>query len=63
MDMNGNHCANCGSTNGVQPHYIVPLDCGGRDVETNIIPLCRVCKYAVDHGVAIKEARKICYTK
>lgn len=63
MDMNGNHCANCGSTNDVQPHYIVPLDRGGKYVETNIIPLCRVCKYAVDHGITIKEARKICTTK
>lgn len=53
-----NVCANCGSTDYVQWHYIVPLECGGRAVDTNTIPLCRVCKYAVDHGISIQLAKK-----
>lgn len=50
-------CINCGSKDNIQWHYIVPLAIGGKDVGTNMMPLCQVCKYAVDHGVTIEEAR------
>jgi Recombinase/HNH endonuclease len=36
-------CANCGSTNDLQIHHIVPLSVGGNNVLTNLVRLCGEC--------------------
>lgn len=36
-------CQNCGTTKNLVPHYIVPLNRGGRDVSTNKATLCEDC--------------------
>lgn len=46
----GTRCVNCGSDKGIQFHHAVSLSCGGNDVATNMIPLCREC-HAKVHGV------------
>lgn len=38
----GNRCANCGER-ATTMHHIVPLSVGGRDVLSNMIPLCEEC--------------------
>lgn len=55
----GNKCINCGSTNDIEWQYIVPLEVGGNDTDTNIRPLCNVCNYARRNGIHVDEARKI----
>lgn len=55
----GNRCVNCGSTEDVEWQYIVPFIVGGKDVDTNIRPLCKVCGYARIYGIHVSEARKI----
>ena len=39
----GVYCVNCGSSEGIEYHHIVPLACGGNNVFTNIVPLCWEC--------------------
>lgn len=55
----GNRCVNCGSTDEIEWQYIVPLEVCGKDVDTNIVPLCSVCGYARRNGINVDEARKI----
>lgn len=40
---NGSCCVNCGCQDAVEWHHIVPLHMGGRDVPSNMIPLCHKC--------------------
>lgn len=42
-------CCNCGSTKMVELHHIVPLIAGGRDIRSNMVPLCTEC-HAKAHG-------------
>lgn len=46
----GNNCCNCGETDHIEYHHIVPLALGGNDIESNIVPLCHVCHMAAHHG-------------
>lgn len=46
----GNICCNCGETDHIEYHHIVPLALGGNDIESNIVPLCHVCHMAAHHG-------------
>lgn len=39
----GKTCANCGSTDKIEYHHIVPLVLGGTNNLSNIVPLCKVC--------------------
>lgn len=45
----GNMCINCGSTEEIELHHVVPLEIGGYDIESNIVPLCYYCHKAVTH--------------
>nr|WP_302596462.1 HNH endonuclease signature motif containing protein [uncultured Cellulosilyticum sp.] len=47
-------CANCGSTENIEFHHIVPLCNGGLDVLTNIVPLCKECHFKA-HGKIYKK--------
>lgn len=39
----GNVCCNCGDNKNIEFHHIVPLSLGGKDILTNIVPLCNHC--------------------
>ena len=41
----GNKCVNCGSTENIEYHHIVPLKNGGTNNLSNIVPLCETCHY------------------
>lgn len=43
----GSVCCNCGSTQNIHYHHIVPLSLGGTNKLTNIVPICEEC-----HGKA-----------
>ena len=54
-----NHrCANCGSTDDLEIHHIVPVSLGGRDVIENLVPLCSSCHKAAHTGRNVTEIRK-----
>ena len=46
----GDHCVNCGATDGLQYHHIVPLAFGGNDVPENMVCLCRDCHSLIHYG-------------
>ena len=46
----GATCINCGSSDDIVYHHVVPLAFGGRDVITNIVPLCDNCHKMVHYG-------------
>lgn len=48
--MHGNVCCNCGSDKDIEWHHIVPIEIGGNDVPSNIVPLCYDCHKAVTHN-------------
>ena len=54
----GNICVNCGSTDGIEYHHIVPLFVGGQENETNIVPLCHRCHKAAHYGRNIQNYAK-----
>ena len=39
----GDACLNCGSKTNIEYHHIVPLYNRGKDIPSNIAPLCRRC--------------------
>lgn len=45
-------CVNCGNTEGVEMHHIVPLSMGGSNQKGNLVYLCRECHYKA-HGANI----------
>ena len=50
-------CYNCGSTENVQYHHIVPLKLGGTNNLSNIAVLCTQCHKAVHFGRHIQDYR------
>lgn len=56
-DKYGNRCANCGATENIQYHHIVPLHMGGTNNPSNIIPLCTICHKKV-HGASAERKYK-----
>ena len=48
--MLGSTCSNCGSTDDVEYHHVVPLHLGGTNRWTNIVPLCNRCHKAAHRG-------------
>jgi hypothetical protein len=54
----GCRCVNCGTLEDIEWHHIVPLSRGGKDVVSNIIPLCHSCHHKGSHGqrLRVKEA-------
>ncbi len=57
------HCVNCGSTEGIQWHHIVPYQYGGKDVESNIVPLCHSCHVAVHTMPTPEERNRLAHQK
>lgn len=47
--MYGNRCINCGDSKNIELHHVVPLEIGGNDVTTNMVPLRHACHKAVTH--------------
>lgn len=54
-NVKGTSCVNCGSTESIEYHHIVPLSLGGEDRIGNIVPLCRKCHMAAHHGRRINN--------
>lgn len=65
-DMLPKKCCNCGSTENLQYHHIVPVICGGNEVPSNVAVLCGDCHSKVhygkggviNHGDAIKKGQE-----
>lgn len=53
-------CINCGATENIEYHHIVPLCVGGTNRLTNIVPVCLRCHKAI-HGE--KDYREYAATK
>ena len=53
----GTVCYNCGATEDIEYHHIVPLLLGGNDVKSNIVPLCYKCHKAAHMGQHINHYR------
>lgn len=49
IQLRGDRCINCGSPDEIEWHHVVPLEIGGNDVDTNLVPLCHSCHMAVTH--------------
>ena len=45
----GLQCCNCGSTEDLQYHHIIPIAIGGKDINSNICCLCYDCHYKLHH--------------
>ena len=45
----GLQCCNCGSTEDLQYHHIVPIAVGGEDINSNMCCLCYKCHYRLHH--------------
>ena len=43
-------CSNCGSSEEIEYHHIVPLHLGGTNRLTNIVPLCNRCHKSAHNG-------------
>jgi len=46
----GSVCCNCGSTDNIEYHHVVPLSFGGRDVASNIYAVCSDCHALIHFG-------------
>jgi len=42
------HCGNCGGQHKLKVKLVVPIEAGGREVESNAILICRACEMAAD---------------
>ena len=51
----GEVCYNCGSTEAIELHHVVPLKCGGTNNLSNIVVLCHKCHCAAHHGRHIRD--------
>lgn len=49
-ELYGAKCVNCGSGDEVEFHHIVPIALGGRDIPSNVVPLCYTCHKAAHTG-------------
>ena len=54
----GTTCINCGSSENIEYHHIVPLSLGGREKVSNIVPLCKRCHKAAHYGRHILHYRE-----
>lgn len=51
----GKVCYNCGSTEGIEMHHVVPLKLGGTNNLSNIVVLCHRCHCAAHYGRHIRD--------
>lgn len=49
-DYIGRVCVNCGSTEDIEYHHIVPISLGGNDILSNICPLCHCCHAKIHYN-------------
>jgi len=49
-DLIGRTCINCGSDENIEYHHVIPLSIGGRNVLSNIQPLCYECHSKLHFG-------------
>lgn len=54
-EIDGHQCANCGSTEGLQVHHIVPVSNGGTPNISNLRTLCATCHNKVHDGITIAD--------
>ena len=54
----GKICCNCGTSENIEYHHIVPLSLGGNDVVTNIVPLCHRCHKVAHCGQHLSHYTK-----
>lgn len=57
ISAHGTCCINCGRSETIELHHIVPLFLGGENRPSNIVPLCHSCHMAAHHGRHMKEYR------
>lgn len=50
-------CVSCESSEGIEWHHAIPLECGGNDVITNIVPVCHKCHMAIHYGIGSGKRR------
>ena len=50
-------CVNCNSTEDIEYHHIVPLNVGGTNNFSNIVPVCRRFHDALHSGIHFKDMR------
>jgi len=53
----GTVCINCGSSDRIEWHHVVPLEIGGNDDPSNCVPLCYSCHKAVTNHQLVIVAR------
>ena len=58
LERYGGKCANCGSSDDLEIHHIVPVALGGTDNVTNLIPLCHVCHLSAHRGRSIDDIKE-----
>lgn len=46
-------CINCGSTDNIHWHHVVPLALGGNDIPSNIVPVCGRCHSIIHNNKAL----------
>lgn len=46
----GVQCCNCGSTQELEYHHVVPISLGGKDSNSNIVCLCYPCHQKIHYG-------------
>lgn len=54
----GEICVNCGVSENIEYHHIVPLSLGGKERVSNIVPLCEKCHKAAHYGRHILHYRE-----
>ncbi len=54
IDQLGTKCCNCGKEchDLIIYHHIVPISLGGKDIITNIVPICTECHNILHHGIS-----------
>lgn len=43
VERDRNICKKCGGTVGLEVHHIIPISKGGRNIQANLITLCKSC--------------------
>jgi hypothetical protein len=55
IEVAGNECIKCGTSEGLFMHHIKPVNMGGTDDPENLIPVCRSCHFKIEDWKTRKE--------